>query len=144
LRDPRQQPHVDVGMAELRRDDDLVASPLESDAEEGLAQAVSAIDVRGIDERDAQIDGGIDHRGRALLSLRRRAGSSKVVAAHSDGGHTKRRSAERAVRDFRHGLILPLASRDRRFPMSEKCQSNAGFGGYSLRMTTAPPVEVPE
>ena len=63
----------------------LIALARERGAEARLAQAVlGAVDVGGVEEGDAGLDRGVDHRVRALLLVGRGAGPTEVVAAEAD------------------------------------------------------------
>ena len=80
-------------VTELRREHDAVATPLEDLAEEGLAAALVPVDVRRVEERDAGVERGVDHRAR----------SSQVDAAAEVVG------AETDNRNF--GAVLAQATR---------------------------------
>jgi hypothetical protein len=78
------------GVAPLRREHDLVARGAaglrEGDAHEGLGgRGRVAVDVGGVEERDAVIDRGVDDRVGARLVLRHGAPAAEVVAAEADG-----------------------------------------------------------
>ena len=68
-------------LAELRREDDAVAPVAEDLADELLARA-HGVDVGGVEERDARVERGVDHRAR----LREVGARAEVVAAESDDG----------------------------------------------------------
>ena len=69
-------------VAELRGEHDPVAPPLERLAEQVLAAAAVAVDVRGVEERDPRVERGVHDRARALLVDAR----AEVVAAEPDDG----------------------------------------------------------
>ena len=77
-------------VAELRREDDLVAPPAERAADDLLAAAPVAVDVRGVEERDAHVERRVDHRARGLLV----GPATEVVAAETDDGHLEIGAAE--------------------------------------------------
>ena len=65
--------------AELRRDDHVVAPRAERPAEQHLALR-AAVDVGGVEEGDARVERGVDHRrGRRLVDP-----AAEVVAAETD------------------------------------------------------------
>jgi len=76
--------------AELRREDDLVAPPLDRAADELLAPAV-AVDVRGVEEGHALLERGVDHRARGVLV----DPTSEVVATEPDDRDLERADAPR-------------------------------------------------
>ena len=59
--------------------------PCERPAEQLLAAAAVAVDVRGVEERDARVERGVDDRARRLLV----DPPAEVVAAEPDDGHLK-------------------------------------------------------
>jgi len=69
-----------VAPAELRRENDLVATALEDLAKEALAPASVAVDLRGVEERDTDVDGRVDDRPRG----RDVEAPAEVVAAQTD------------------------------------------------------------
>ena len=75
---------------ELRREHDLVAPAGERAADDLLAAAPVAVDVRGVEERDARVERGVDHRARSLLV----DPAAEVVAAEADDGHLEIGAAE--------------------------------------------------
>ena len=79
-------------VAELRGEHDAVATPLERLAEQVLAAAAVAVDVRGVEERDAHLERGVHDRARALLVDAR----AEVVAAEPDDRDVGTAGAERA------------------------------------------------
>ena len=81
-----------IACAELRGEHDAVATPLERLAEQVLAAAAVAVDVRGVEERDAHLERGVHDRARALLVDAR----AEVVAAEPDDGDVGTAGAERA------------------------------------------------
>lgn len=81
--DARGEPAV----AELRGEHEAVAAPAQRLSHERLRQPGRlAVDVRGVEERDAGVGRGVEHSARALQGLGRRSGTAEVVAAESDGG----------------------------------------------------------
>ena len=74
-------------MAELRRENHLVAAALQRLAHEGLGQSgVLAVDVGGVEERHAGVDRGVEHLAGAVEGLGAGARSAEVVAAEANGG----------------------------------------------------------
>ena len=65
---------------------DLVAAADERLAEQRLAAALVAVDVRGVEERDARLERGIDHGLRARLV----DGTAEVVATEPDNRDVER------------------------------------------------------
>ena len=76
-RAPRAVAHV---AAELRREHDPVAPPFEHLAEERLAAALVAVDVRRVEQRDAGVERGVDDGARPLEV----DAHAEVVAAEAD------------------------------------------------------------
>ena len=118
---------------------DAVAPSAQRLAQHPLAQPeLLAVDVGGVEERDAGVERGVDDRRRALLRLAPRARPAEVVAPHPDGRDVQGRGAEgarfHALQDVtppsqRAATVRP--PRDVRFP-------RVGVGGavYSRNMQT--------
>ena len=70
----------------LRREHDPLASPLQRTADQLFAPALAAVDVRGVEERDAGVDRGVDHRERRVLVDT----AAEVVAPEADDGNLER------------------------------------------------------
>ena len=66
-------------VAELRRQHDAVSPPFERAPDEVLARAL-AVDVGGVEERDAGLERGVDHGERPLVVTAR----TEVVRAEAD------------------------------------------------------------
>ena len=79
-------------VAELRRQHDLVAAAGERAADDLLAAAAVAVDVGGVEERDARLERGVDHRPRRGLV----DPAAEVVAAEPDDGHLEVGAAQAA------------------------------------------------
>ena len=103
-------------VAELRREHDPVAPPGERAADDLLAAALVAVDVRGVEERDARVERGVDHRARGLLV----DPAAEVVAAEPDDGHLEVGAAE-AARAHRGSLDKRTAARARRERGRKRC-----------------------
>ena len=76
----------------LRREHDPVASPLQRAADHLLAAALAAVDVGGVEERDAGVDRRVDHRERRVLV----DAAAEVVAPEADDGDLERPERARA------------------------------------------------
>ena len=69
-----------IGHGELGGQHHLVALALQGDAHHLLGLALAAVDVGGVEEGDAVLDGGVDHRvGGGLVDAH-----AEVVAAEAD------------------------------------------------------------
>ena len=79
--------------AELGREHDAVAAALEHLADEPLGRAVAAVDVRGVEERDAGVERRVDH-GAGPGEVQPAA---EVVAAEADGRHRELGASERVL-----------------------------------------------
>ena len=77
-------------VAELGREHDLVAPAREGAADDLLAAAAVAVDIRGIEEGDSSIERGVDHRARSFLV----GPAAEVVAAEADDCHLEIGAAE--------------------------------------------------
>ena len=75
--------HVHLLMAELRGQHDLVAAAAQYLAEQFLGAAAVAVDVRGVEQGDARVDGRV-HHGPGLLQVQPAA---EVVTAEPGHGH---------------------------------------------------------
>ena len=64
-------PHVHPLVAELRREHHLVPAALENLAKSEFRAAVLAVHLGGVEERDAGVDGRVDHGARARSTSRR-------------------------------------------------------------------------
>ena len=79
--------------AELRRQHDVLAALAEDLAEEALRAAALAIDVGGVEERDAEIERLVDDlAGRLEVDA-----AAEIVAAETDERHPKARRSEIAL-----------------------------------------------
>ena len=87
---PRRRLAVAGAVAELRRQDDLVAAPGQRAADDLLAAATAAVDLRRVEEGHARVERGVDHgpRGRLVDP------AAEVVAAEADDRHLETRAAE--------------------------------------------------
>ena len=81
--DGRPVPHVGVLVAELGGQHDLVAARAEDLAERPLRTSAAAISVRGVEQRDAGIDGRVHHLARPVHV----EPAAEVVAAQPDHRH---------------------------------------------------------
>ena len=79
---PVHAPHV---RAELRRDDRLGTAGAQSLTEQDLRTATIAVDIGGVEQRDAGVECGVHHRRDFLL----RHPGTEVVAADSDCGDSQ-------------------------------------------------------
>jgi hypothetical protein len=87
-------------VAELGREHDLVAATGQGAADDLLAAALVPVDVRGVEEGHAGIQGGVDHGpGGGLVDP-----AAEVVAAEADHGHLEVGAAE-AARSHPRSLI---------------------------------------
>jgi hypothetical protein len=77
---------VPHGHAELGRQHDPVAASAKRISEQALALARPAVAVGGVEERDADVDGGVDDRLRPGLV----EATAEVVAAEADDAHLER------------------------------------------------------
>ncbi len=87
-------------ISELRREDDLVTPSGERAADDLLAAAPVAVDVRGVEEGDVRVERGVDHRARGLLV----DAAAEVVAAEPDDGHLEV-GAPQTARAHRRRLV---------------------------------------
>jgi hypothetical protein len=90
------------GVPELRGDDDLVAATLKDLPEDLLGAPSAPVDVRRVEEVDAQVERLLDH-GPGLI---RADAAAEVVAAQADDRDFEARSAEATVL---HVSLLPSA-----------------------------------
>ena len=88
-------------LAELRGEHDLVAASLQHPAEQRLAAALVAVDVRGVEERDARVERGIDDGARRILV----DPAAEVVRPEADDGDVELAKLSRA-----HASTVPIAS----------------------------------
>ena len=73
-------------LAPLARENDPVAPSLQHSPEERLAAAVVAVDVGGVEERDARVERSVDDAPRRLFF----EATAEVVAAEADDAHLER------------------------------------------------------
>ena len=79
-------------VAELRRQHDPVTPSGKRAADDLLAAAAVPVDVGGVEERDARVEGGVDHRaGGGFVDP-----AAEVVAAQADDGHFEVGAAQAA------------------------------------------------
>ncbi len=101
---------------ELRRYDDIVAAPLEGAADEFLVR-VGAVDLRGVDVGDAQVECSVDGAdGFGVAAVR-----VEVVAGHRHRAESDARDVESVQRNVLHGNVLPfwdLSHAHREAPLS--------------------------
>ncbi len=76
--------------AELRGEHDLIAATFENLAEEALASPASSVDLGGVEEGDARVDGGVHHEPRRLEV----EATAEVVATEPDTRNTQATRAE--------------------------------------------------
>jgi hypothetical protein len=81
------------------REHDVLAAIAQHLAEYGLGAAHSGIDVGSVEQRDAEIDGLVDHLSRGLEI----GALAKIIAAKTDGRDAQAGAAE--IADF-HGSAL--------------------------------------
>jgi hypothetical protein len=79
---------------ELGGEHDLLAAVAEQLAERGLRPAAVAVDVGGVEQRDAAVECLVDHRARR----REVDAAAEIVAAEPDHRHAQARLAE--IADF--------------------------------------------
>ena len=79
--------------AELSREDNILPARSEALAQHGFRAALVAVNVGGIEQRDAEIERLRDDATRALQI----GSAAEIVAAQADERNFKRRFAERAV-----------------------------------------------
>src|SRR5436305_180956 len=79
-------------VAELRRENDVVAPPFEHPSEQILASAAVAVDVGGVEQRHAVIERRVDDRTRPLQVDT----AAEVVAAEADHRHGRTALPQRA------------------------------------------------
>jgi hypothetical protein len=83
--------------AELRRHHDIVATPLEGPADEFLV-GVGAVDLGGVDVRDAQVERPLDGADRLGVAAVR----VEVIAGHRHRAESDARDVESAQRNVLH------------------------------------------
>ena len=76
--------------AELRREDDPVAPPVENLSEEALASSVVAVDLGRVEKRDPDLERSVDDRS----SRREIDPAAEVVATEADARHAQAAFAE--------------------------------------------------
>ncbi len=85
---------------ELGGDHEVVAAPLERLAEQLLAGALAAVDVGGVEQRDADVLGGVEDVADAVEV----DPAAERVAADADGADHQARVAQRAVGHLAHAV----------------------------------------
>ena len=87
---PRRRLAVLGAVAELRRQDDLVAAAGQRAPDDLLAAATAAVDLRRVEEGHARVERSVDHGPRGGLV----DPAAEVVAAEADDRHLETRAAE--------------------------------------------------
>ena len=129
-------------LAELRREHDLVAPAVRERGRAASAAAVAAVDVGGVEERDAGVECRVDHPARALLAHP----ATEVVAAEANNRHVESSEAARAHGREASGTVsphallggLPRGRRDRDRP-GQRPPRGDGCLRPALRPTDVPP-----
>ncbi len=123
--------------AELGRDDNLAAAISERFAEQLFGGAAIAVDVGGVEQRDALVE-RLMHDGARLFRV---ASHAEVVASEADGRNLESRVAKIAkFHDRSFGCVVRLSLPEERRPASAPRHSRAGrrrAGSWDLRRRNA-------